>query len=84
MKYTNTLGFIIGIIITGIHTMLTNDIGFDNILMLIPAFLGIVFIPAIISGLVSLFYRGKNFGKIFGITCIIFNLLSFFGNNYKA
>ena len=80
---TNKTGYIIGIVSALIYTLLHNNFNTNYLLNSLPqilgAFIGALSVPAIISGIIFIFAK-KDFGKIFGITCIIVHIFSAFGN----
>jgi len=78
---SNKLGYILGFSSAIIYTIIIYGINFNYILDFVAYLLGALVIPAIIAGLISLFSKGKNFGKVFGITCIILYVLSGIGNS---
>jgi hypothetical protein len=75
------LGYILGLLSTIIYTITTNGINFSHLLSFIAAILGALLIPATIAGLISLFAKGKNYGKVFGITCIVVHIMAYLGNS---
>lgn len=77
---TNKTGFILGLISAIIYVVILYGIDISQPLDFLAYFLGALLIPAIIAGLIYLFSR-KNFGKTFGITCIILDILSILGNS---
>ena len=77
---TNKTGYILGFISAIIYVILLYGIDTNYLLDFLAYFLGALLIPAIIAGLISLFSK-NNFGKIFGITCIIIHILSGLGNS---
>ncbi|PKQ46872.1 hypothetical protein [Confluentibacter flavum] len=75
---TNKTGYILGIISALIYVLVIYGIDTNHLLDFLVYLLGALLIPLIIAGFISLFSK-NNFGKIFGITCIIIHLLSGIG-----
>jgi membrane-bound metal-dependent hydrolase YbcI (DUF457 family) len=78
---SNKLGYILGLSSAIIYTIVIYGFDLNYILDFVASLLGALLFPAIIAGLISIFSKGKNFGKVFGITCIILHLLAGFGNS---
>jgi hypothetical protein len=78
---SNKLGYILGFASAFIYTLVVNGINFNDIIYFVGSLLGALTIPAVIAVLISIFLKGKNFGKVFGITCLILHLLAGYGNN---
>jgi uncharacterized BrkB/YihY/UPF0761 family membrane protein len=82
-NYTNRQGFIIALIIAVIYAFISNE-NFDFYSFLGGVF-GTLLVCVILSGIISVFWKFKNFGKVIGITSLIVCLMAFLGNrNYEV
>lgn len=79
-SYNNQKGVILGLIFALIYSIIRN--GFDFASIIGGAF-GILVISAIITSLISAFWKFKNFGKIFGIISLILSIISFLGSTFE-
>lgn len=77
---SNKTGYIIGFLCTIVYTIIQYGINFNRLLDFFAYLLGTLLFPAIIAGLITLFSKKKNFGKVFGITCIIVCIVAGMGN----
>jgi|694.fasta_scaffold152139_3 hypothetical protein len=73
----NTNGYVIGFLAISIYTLLDDNV--EGLVSFFATLIGVLLIPLILSGLIFLFDRSINFGKIFGITSIIIVTISFIG-----
>lgn len=83
IKMSNKQGYILGFSSAILYTLIFYQ--FDSYYYISAFFvflIAVLSIPTIIAGLISIFLKGKKFGKIFGITCIIIHLISGIGNSY--
>ncbi|WP_193700398.1 hypothetical protein [Tenacibaculum piscium] len=74
---TNKKGIILGIVSAILYVLLSN--GFGSLTNFFIDIIAASIIPLIISGLITIF-RKNNFGKIFGISSIVIQILSLIGN----
>lgn len=77
-NYTNKQGYILAIIIAIIYAFISEE-NFDFYTFL-GSIIGALLINTILSGIISVFWKFKNFGKVIGITSLIVCLMAFFGN----
>lgn len=77
-NYTNKQGYVLAIIIAVIYAFISQE-NFDFYAFL-GSVIGALLINTILSGIISVFWKFKNFGKVIGITSLIVCLMAFFGN----
>ena len=77
-NYTNKQGYILAIVIAVIYAFISQE-NFDFYVFL-GSVIGALLINTILSGIISVFWKFKNFGKVIGITSLIVCLMAFFGN----
>ncbi len=77
---TNKTGYILGLISAIVYVLAIYGIDTNHILDFFACLFGVLLIPTVIAGLISLFSK-NNFGKIFGITCLIICMLSGLGSS---
>ncbi len=78
---SNKLGYILGFSSAFIYTIISNGINFYYFSDFLASFIGPLLIPAGITGLISIFLKDNNSGKVFGITCITIYILAGIGNS---
>ena len=76
----NKTGYVLGFLSTVIYVIVAEGVRFNDFLGFIAVSLGAALIPAIIAGLIAIFTKGRNFGKVFGITCVAVYISAFLGN----
>ena len=77
-NYTNKQGYILAIVIAIIYAFISQE-NFDFYAFL-GSVIGALLINTILSGIISVFWKFKNFGKVIGITSLIVCSMAFFGN----
>jgi hypothetical protein len=77
-NYTDKQGYILALIITFIYAFISNE-NFD-VYIFLGSFIGVLILNTFLSGLITVFRKFKNFGKVLGITSVIICLLAFLGN----
>lgn len=73
---SNIQGFILGLSSAIIYTLIIYDFNSNYYISgFFGSLIGVLLIPSLIAGLISIFSKGKNFGKTFGVTCVIFYII---------
>jgi uncharacterized membrane protein HdeD (DUF308 family) len=79
---SNKQGFILGFSSAIIYTLILFDFNSYYYISGFFAYLiGALIVPSLIAGIISIFSKGKNFGKTFGMTCVIFYLIIGIGSS---
>lgn len=77
-NYTDKQGYILALIIAFIYAYILNE-NFD-VYIFLSSFIGVLILNTILSGLITVFRKFKNFGKVLGITSVIICSLAFLGS----
>ena len=77
-KYTDRKGYYLAFVVAIIYGFFSQE-HFD-IYIFIGSFFGVLILNSFLSGLITIFRKFKNFGKVLGITSIIICSLALLGN----
>ncbi len=81
-NYTDKQGYILALIIAFIYAFISNE-NFD-VYIFLGSFIGVLILNTFLSGLITVFRKFKNFGKVLGITSVIICSLAFLGNRNRS
>jgi hypothetical protein len=77
-NYTNKQGYILALIISVIYAVILNkNLDFYSLL---GGIIGALLVNIVITGIITIFWKFVNFGKIIGVVSIIVCVIAFLGN----
>ena len=77
-NYTDKQGYILALIIAFIYAFASKQ-SFDFV-SLLASVVGVLLVNIVLSGIITVFWKFKNFGRVLGITSILICLIAFLGN----
>ena len=77
-NYTNRQGYILALIVAFIYAFISKE-NFD-LYSFLGGIVGALLMNSIVSGIITVFWKFKNFGKVLGIASVIICSLAFLGN----
>jgi hypothetical protein len=77
-KYTDKHGYYIAVTTASIYAFFIRE--YFDVYIFLGSFIGVLILNTFLSGLITVFRKFKNFGKVLGITSIVICLLALLGN----